>query len=522
MKEKRKLKSKRELEISQRHIPSIKNKSSIAGITLIALVLTIIVLLIFAGVSIAMLTGDNGILTQASSSKILNEISAVKEVVALKKNEMEINENTESLNTLEVYGTEYTNENPYGPINIWGYDTVFGEGWYKLSKEDLKEMGISNAEYEYVVNYNNGYVISTEKFDYNGEDTYTTDAVTIQELKSAQCTYILRSDGTLWATGDNAYGQLGIGSTENKNTFQQVKISNIKEIYSNTFCTFAKTENNEIYAWGRNNYGQLGLGDTKDKLLPTKLEVNDVKEVYSYRDHNFLIKNDGKVYAAGWNKYGQLGLGDNDDRLEFTQVDIDNVEDIKLGAFHTILLKGDGTVWTTGHGAYGELGLGNDDNKNFFTKTDLTDVKQIINANEETIVLKNDGTVWGCGRNRRGTIGLGNTKQQNTFQKALIDNIKELKGNYQSIIAINNENKLYCWGYNESYQFGLGYNTNILTPQELSYDNLKEIYSVGIGNTFILKKDNTLWGCGYNSTGRLGQGNYQEYYPNFEKINFIK
>ena len=39
------------------------------GITLIALVITIIVLLILAGVSIAMLTGDNGILTQANNSK---------------------------------------------------------------------------------------------------------------------------------------------------------------------------------------------------------------------------------------------------------------------------------------------------------------------------------------------------------------------------------------------------------------------------------------------------------------------
>ena len=38
------------------------------GITLIALVITIIVLLILAGVSIAMLTGDNGILTQANSA----------------------------------------------------------------------------------------------------------------------------------------------------------------------------------------------------------------------------------------------------------------------------------------------------------------------------------------------------------------------------------------------------------------------------------------------------------------------
>ena len=47
------------------------------GITLIALVITIIVLLILAGVSIAMLAGDNGVLTKASDSKIVNAIGAM-------------------------------------------------------------------------------------------------------------------------------------------------------------------------------------------------------------------------------------------------------------------------------------------------------------------------------------------------------------------------------------------------------------------------------------------------------------
>ena len=45
------------------------NKQNNRGITLIALVITIIVLLILAGVSISMLTGENGILTQANKSK---------------------------------------------------------------------------------------------------------------------------------------------------------------------------------------------------------------------------------------------------------------------------------------------------------------------------------------------------------------------------------------------------------------------------------------------------------------------
>ena len=60
----------------------MKNKN-VKGITLIALVITIIVLLILAGVSIAMLTGENGILTQAKNAKDKTEIASEKEAVSL-------------------------------------------------------------------------------------------------------------------------------------------------------------------------------------------------------------------------------------------------------------------------------------------------------------------------------------------------------------------------------------------------------------------------------------------------------
>ena len=57
------------------------------GITLIALVITIIVLLILAGITIAMLTGENGILNNATKSKAINELGAAKDIIALKANE---------------------------------------------------------------------------------------------------------------------------------------------------------------------------------------------------------------------------------------------------------------------------------------------------------------------------------------------------------------------------------------------------------------------------------------------------
>ena len=61
----------------------INPKEAQKGITLIALVITIIVLLILAGVSIAMLTGQNGILTQAQNAKTTTENKSAEEKVKL-------------------------------------------------------------------------------------------------------------------------------------------------------------------------------------------------------------------------------------------------------------------------------------------------------------------------------------------------------------------------------------------------------------------------------------------------------
>ena len=64
-----------------------KKLKNTKGITLIALVVTIIVLLILAGVSIAMLTGNNGILTQGKRAKEEQAHAAVKEGIMLLYNE---------------------------------------------------------------------------------------------------------------------------------------------------------------------------------------------------------------------------------------------------------------------------------------------------------------------------------------------------------------------------------------------------------------------------------------------------
>ena len=65
-------------------------REKINVITLIALVITIIILLILAGISIAMLTGENGILTKASTAKDETRFYKANEVCFIKKFSMHL------------------------------------------------------------------------------------------------------------------------------------------------------------------------------------------------------------------------------------------------------------------------------------------------------------------------------------------------------------------------------------------------------------------------------------------------
>ena len=81
-----------------------KVKENQKGITLIALIITIIVLLILASVSIAMLTGDNGILTRASDAKIETALGAVKEQIGLYQIEKKMNKQEVTAESLLAEG----------------------------------------------------------------------------------------------------------------------------------------------------------------------------------------------------------------------------------------------------------------------------------------------------------------------------------------------------------------------------------------------------------------------------------
>jgi len=183
--------------------------------------------------------------------------------------------------------------------------------------------------------------------DSTGTD-YLTDIIEIAGSGGGSYHFMaLKSDGTVWAWGYNAYGQCGAGDTEAYKTLpvQVIKedgtpLTNIKHIAVGGNCSFAITENGEVYCWGHNGYGQLGLGTTqshsKAQLNPN---INNVTKISSGWGHTFFLKNDGTLYACGYNYYGQLGDGTTQTRLTPVLIDIEGaVIDIAAGYHHSLAI----------------------------------------------------------------------------------------------------------------------------------------------------------------------------------------
>ena len=120
------------------------------GITLMALVITIIVLLILAGISINMLTGDNSIINRALEAKDSTEIASIIEQVRLDilaKQTENLGELTSNdlRDVLKEYFTDVPNELPENAMELRKLELTSQEGGHKIAVGDIWSGTLSGA-----------------------------------------------------------------------------------------------------------------------------------------------------------------------------------------------------------------------------------------------------------------------------------------------------------------------------------------------------------------------------------------
>ena len=172
----------------------------------------------------------------------------------------------------------------------------------------------------------------------------------------------LRNDGTVWAWGENTYGEIGDGTSGNfRNRPVEVQnLSAVTAIAAGAFRSLAVENDGTAWAWGENALGELGDGTTIDRYIPVQVQnLSAVRAISSGEAHSLALKNDGTVWAWGENNVGELGDGTTINRGLPVQVQgLSGVTAVSAGATHSLALKSDCTIWGWGQNSNDQLGYG--------------------------------------------------------------------------------------------------------------------------------------------------------------------
>lgn len=135
--------------------------------------------------------------------------------------------------------------------------------------------------------------------------------------------------------------------------------------------------------------------------------------------------------------------------------------------------------------------------------------KQVSCGNDHTAAVKTDGTLWTWGGASNGRLGDGTTANRSSPGTTAGGgtNWKQVACGNLYTAAVKTDGTLWAWGHNSLGQLGDGTTTNRSSPVTTvgGGTNWKQV-STGAFHTAAIKTDGTLWTCGYNSGGRLGDG----------------
>jgi alpha-tubulin suppressor-like RCC1 family protein len=347
------------------------------------------------------------------------------------------------------------------------------------------------------------------------------DAYGSSEWSGGGFSLALSSDGTVWAWGENEYGQLGNNSTTNGLVPVQVAgptgsgaLTGITAITTGFGFSLALASDGTVWTWGNNSTGQLGNNSTTDSSIPVQVvgsngtgALSGIIAIAAGTDYTsswggfgMALASDGTVWAWGANGFGELG--DNSTAYSSVPVQVlgsagsGNIA-ISAGYGFSAVLASNGEIWAAGENFGGNLGHAPDTDGDFVSNDQwcnpiphqvagangsgtLSGITSIAagGGNSFCLALASNGTVWAWGTNNSGYLG----------------HAPGTEGDYQSY-----GQWIDPWPNQVVGSNGTGALAGITAIAASGGD----IYG---GSSLALDSNGAVWAWGTNSNGQLGNG----------------
>ena len=331
-------------------------------------------------------------------------------------------------------------------------------------------------------------------------------------------------DGAGFTWGRNDEGGLGINlspNSESRSSPVQLPGS-WKEMSVTGDNNYGTKTDGSLWAWGNNEYGELGLGNKTKYSSPMQIGTDTTwRRVSNWPTGGMATKTDGTLWMWGRNENGILGQDDVDvNRSSPVQIPGTWSDNFESGGDATAAVKTDGSLWFWGRNAEGVFGLNSPSPPNMRRSSPVqlpgtwsTTKGQGWNTSQTAIFLKADGTMWVWGKNYRGTAGPGGPNSKSSpVQIGTSTTWSQVFIGLQQAMAVKTTGELYAWGSNGQgmLAYGPGGDNN-QHPNPIQIGTGTDWSKVGGaagGNVTksALTQDGTLWAWGEDPYGQLGMG----------------
>eukprot|EP01080_Neovahlkampfia_damariscottae_P012452 gene12452-6203_t len=403
------------------------------------------------------------------------------------------------------------------------FQSILSEDGTFTSKIPRKIQGISNVK-QAVSSRLFSLILTEEKRVYGiGQDTFgalgslepasfSTPILlevndVIEVAVGSEHTLYLTSNGSLFGMGRNSEGQLGDGTSNNKNSLVFIA-GNVTKIAAAERHSFYISNNQTLYVFGTNDNGQLGIGAVSSVSVPTWVTDN-VIDVSTSVSHTLIIKTDKYAYSFGSNLYGQLGIGSLTSPILYpTNISIFDVSKVSAGSTISLILK-NGNVYSFGDNSGEKIAQGPVTSKIKLPTLveNLTDISEISAGQDASLMVSENGTAYSFGVNTYGELGIDSmvpaavptvvsTIHNVSKVHSFLGSLWILKnGDVYSAGDIKNPNL----GFISYYRYG---------HNHISFSKVPEAFSKSTrsSHSLIINYDLSLSSIGDNSFGQLGDG----------------
>lgn len=381
----------------------------------------------------------------------------------------------------------------------------------------------------------------SDSFNMVANNVLDFDTAGVSRYGDNAYTLIIRTDGKLYGIGGD-YKAYGLGSTQSSyDTLQYLNIDNVVKVVctnpDNQGKSFVIKSDGTVWACGYNTDGCLGV-NSNDTIIYNWQKVqksetiggtiSDLTNVIDVITTNWTDTGGANTSAQSWSG------GNGSDWMS------------------SYFLTSDGAVYTCGNNKFGQLGLGQATSftSNVAVRTSIVNAKQIAVAagGSSIAVATNTNQVWTWGNNQWGQLGLGNTTNNTTPTRATLtftDNVMEINGGGSygiingAFVILTGSGEVHSAGFNETYALGITtggvanagpittftkneyFGPNPTQLQDPTQPDIRLIAKAvdlcGYGTEMAQKviiNDGTLYMSGYNQALDIGGIIYNNFNPN--------